>query len=61
MNLTHCSEKVNTALQSVSDSQIQSGITHTVRVYECYSNIPIKQFINILMIMIMTVIIVIIK
>jgi hypothetical protein len=58
VTLTHCSEKVNTALQSVSESQIQFDSTHTVTVFECYNNIPIRQFINILMMMILIIVII---
>jgi hypothetical protein len=49
LTLTHCSEKVNTALQSVSESQIQFDGTGRLSVFECCNNISIGQFINILM------------
>jgi len=59
MTLTHCSEKVNTVFQSVSESQIQFDSTHTEAVLECYGNIPIRQFINVLMMMMIMIIIII--
>jgi hypothetical protein len=55
VTLTHCSGKVNTALQGVSESQIQFDSTHTGAVFECYNIIPSRQFINILMMMILII------
>lgn len=56
LTLTHCSEKVNTALQGVPESQIQFGYTHAVSAFDCFYNIPIRQFINIMMIIIIVII-----
>ena len=59
MALTHCSANVNTVFRSVSESQIQFDITHTVAVLECYNNIAFRQFTNVLMMMMMMMMIII--
>jgi hypothetical protein len=61
LTLTHCSEKVNTALGSVSESQIQFDGTHRVSVFECSNNIPTRQFINVFIMIIIIIIIIVIK
>jgi hypothetical protein len=55
LTLTHCTEKVNTTLQSVSESQIQFDCTRKASVFDSANNIPLREFINILMMMVMII------
>jgi hypothetical protein len=46
LTLSHCSEKVNTVFQSVSERQIQFDSTHKMSAFYASNNIQLRHFTN---------------